>query len=360
MNIEKEELSHLKKEFLNYQMSVSIQFIRIISLILGILNLLLLIPDLAYTDSITAHTAIISVRVAFILAIAAFVVFIKKIQNFTVLSCLVTLMELIAVLIFLYVLSQYHKPDFMIQLVGVIVIVIVVFLTPNRWSHMLIVASVMGSSFLAFSYYFIPGLNQTYFLVGVIYLCVVIALCAVFSRHSLQHQLGEFIAKAELKRLNSMDTLTKLSNRLKLSEEADKWMDHYRTQGIPLCLILIDIDNMKKINDDYGHLIGDKVLVEISDLMSRQMRGSDVVSRWGGDEFILLLPDTKPDEAYLLCNRIRKLIAHQRFSKNTHVTCSIGVAAMQPDSTLDSLIAQADQSMYDAKKQGKNRVERKT
>jgi len=169
-----------------------------------------------------------------------------------------------------------------------------------------------------------------------------------------------------LKRQGLTDTLTATNNRRffdqRLYEEVES---SKRNKNILSCLLL-DIDHFKQVNDSYGHQMGDKVLREVAALLRGHMRGSDVLSRYGGEEFAAILSGTSEKKAMEVAERIRSSIEQRRFEyngKEFYVTISIGVATFNPDVTAgakhiqgDYLIAQADKALYAAKENGRNRV----
>ena len=164
-------------------------------------------------------------------------------------------------------------------------------------------------------------------------------------------------AKEELTILSSTDYLTKLNNRkemdslLKLNEEI------YKICKDNFSLILLDIDDFKMINDTYGHLIGDDVIINISNILSKYTRKTDHVGRWGGEEFIIICPKTDLKEASNLAEKLRDKIAKYQFDKVGNKTASFGVVSYKEDDTLIELLSRADDAMYLAKSKGKNRVE---
>lgn len=342
--------------FNNYQLGVSLNLIKVFLIILGVFNLLLVIPDAMSLDNPTAKLTAIILRIVFTLMVIAFVVWISKIKSYKVLSLVTTIYELVAVFMFLYIFQLYSSPDFMIQLLGVTTIIIAVFLIPNIWVNKLIVANIIALGFLICSY-FMFVIYPTQFIAGVVYIFIEIVLCAIFASYFDRYQRGEYIAKTELQRIYSTDPLTQVGNRIKLEDEADKWIEFCSRHGLNLSLVLVDIDNLKQINDQYGHLVGDVILYEMAQIMFTQLRKNDVCVRWGGDEFILLLPYTSVDEGKVLCERIRLAISEHEFNIEIYITCSFGISGMNKGCNLEHLIQQADVSMYAAKKHGKNNIQ---
>ena len=155
------------------------------------------------------------------------------------------------------------------------------------------------------------------------------------------------------------DPLTGLSNRRNLLTLAEQVQAQAQRSNQPTALVIADIDHFKRINDQLGHDAGDQVLVHIGLLLSRPCRTQDIVARWGGEEFLILLPATNGEAALALAERIRQTVAAQPLVyANASVTpaLSLGVAELEPGETLDSAIARADHALYRSKEEGRNRV----
>lgn len=156
---------------------------------------------------------------------------------------------------------------------------------------------------------------------------------------------------------SACDPLTGLYNRRHLKDELQKELARSSRSEIVFCIMLIDIDHFKRINDNYGHMSGDEVLKELSALLRNSVRISDKVFRYGGEEFILLLPETLKSEAMILGNRIRDKVENYSFSGiRKKITISGGIAQSSVDSSADLLIQKADKRLYSAKRSGRNRV----
>ncbi|OHB33823.1 MAG: hypothetical protein A2X84_10560 [Desulfuromonadaceae bacterium GWC2_58_13] len=160
-----------------------------------------------------------------------------------------------------------------------------------------------------------------------------------------------------LEKQASTDPLTGILNRLKLSQQLDTEMKRAKRYATPLSILLLDIDNFKSVNDGYGHLTGDAVLKEMAHLISGKLRDSDIFARWGGEEFMILIPDCDISQAKACAEKLCRAIAENPFSVSTPVTASFGVAGMRPEDTHESLTNRADQALYLAKQNGRNRVE---
>jgi len=155
----------------------------------------------------------------------------------------------------------------------------------------------------------------------------------------------------------SHDSLTGLFNRNKFKDLFGKELRRGIRYDNELSLILFDLDNFKRVNDTYGHQVGDEVLIEIAQIITAGVREHDTVVRWGGEEFIILLPETSIDGALMVADKIRLLISEKPISsQNINITASFGISKMIEDDTEDSFVHRTDKALYEAKQNGKNRI----
>ncbi|QKF80993.1 diguanylate cyclase [Halarcobacter ebronensis] len=165
-------------------------------------------------------------------------------------------------------------------------------------------------------------------------------------------------ATNELKEKVSLDYLTKIYNRNKFEELLDLYISNYKKdQKISFSLLMIDIDNFKLLNDTFGHLFGDNILKEMSKILTSSSRNSDVVARWGGEEFVIILPNTTLKQAVAVAEKLKTKIEKHQFENEHKITCSFGVAHFNKTDNKTELFRRADEALYKAKKSGKNRVE---
>jgi diguanylate cyclase (GGDEF)-like protein len=154
------------------------------------------------------------------------------------------------------------------------------------------------------------------------------------------------------------DALTGLDNRLvferTLAGEIERCA---RYGGRGFALLLLDIDHFKIVNDEFGHPAGDAVLKRLAQVLERESRSSDLLARWGGEEFVVLLPGTSLQEAGELAGRLRRGVAAAQLPVPVTLTVSIGVTAYRPGDAPEALLARADRALYAAKRLGRNRVE---
>ena len=178
-----------------------------------------------------------------------------------------------------------------------------------------------------------------------------------YKNQELQSITGKLRKKnQELQYISNIDALTNIYNRRKISEILEKDYNKHRL-AYSISLIIMDVDYFKSINDTHGHTAGDQVLEQLGELLAKNIRHSDKVGRWGGEEFLIVCPGTDWKEAFELAEKMRKTIEDYDFKINQQVTCSFGIAANKDSDTLTSLIMRADNALYKAKNMGRNRVE---
>lgn len=160
-----------------------------------------------------------------------------------------------------------------------------------------------------------------------------------------------------LKKLYRTDKLTGLYNRHVLDKEISNVIESFQRYQTPCSLVLIDVDYFKKINDTYGHTIGDAVLIEIANILRQHTRKTDIVGRWGGEEFLIICQNSTVQAATEVAEKLRQAIElHQFKDVNKMVTASFGIASIKLNETSNSLIHSVDQALYHSKESGRNQV----
>jgi diguanylate cyclase (GGDEF)-like protein len=200
------------------------------------------------------------------------------------------------------------------------------------------------------------------------------ALASNFSRmfETIEHQateLNSFAARLDaaykelestnkLKETSFRDDVTGLYNRRFFSIRLDEEISRHRRFNHPVSIVLLDLDGFKAVNDELGHSVGDDTLRDISQILGKHSRGINVCSRYGGDEFAVLLVETSKAGATLYAERIRDVISRFRFAHGKSITASLGIASLPDDdvSTAEDLFKMADEALYTAKRAGKNQV----
>ena len=173
---------------------------------------------------------------------------------------------------------------------------------------------------------------------------------------------AERMRALELEQIAIKDPLTKIYNRRFFIEVAEKELERDKRKGSPLSVIILDIDHYKKVNDSYGHLIGDQVLINLANLCLNNIRNMDIFARFGGDEFVILMPDTDKKMASETADRLRVLVAEKPMAASDKsevpITISLGISDWNSEIPIEinELLDQADQALYQAKQAGRNRV----
>ncbi|HUH98152.1 MAG TPA: diguanylate cyclase [Anaerolineales bacterium] len=155
------------------------------------------------------------------------------------------------------------------------------------------------------------------------------------------------------------DDLTGIGNRKHIENRIKFALDDYKVSRAEFCVLFIDIDHFKRLNDSYGHLAGDKVLRFIANTLRHNLRATDSCGRWGGEEFLALILDINLEGVKIVAEKIRRLIEQAKIQeghRNLGVTISIGASVCQPDDTVESIIQRTDELMYKSKENGRNRV----
>ena len=162
-----------------------------------------------------------------------------------------------------------------------------------------------------------------------------------------------------LSHLATEDPLTRLLNRRGMQDALQVTLAHASRHHKPTSALMVDIDHFKQVNDSFGHEVGDQVIRQVADFLERLSRQSDVVARTGGEEFLVVLPDTGLDSARVLAERVRATIGDHPMvidNQRIKVTVSVGVACLEGDTNIDDLAQEADRALYLAKRGGRNRV----
>jgi diguanylate cyclase (GGDEF)-like protein/PAS domain S-box-containing protein len=168
--------------------------------------------------------------------------------------------------------------------------------------------------------------------------------------------MTDLTCKKELEHLSITDKLTGLFNRQKLDEVLGYELSQSIRYGSKFSIVILDMDDFKKVNEKLGHLVGDHVLVKLAAILKTCFRDSDTVGRWGGEEFLVVLPKASEEEAVVVAEKIRKLIENGDFDIEGKITASLGTATNRGDITVATMLANADKALYRAKKTGKNKV----
>lgn len=160
----------------------------------------------------------------------------------------------------------------------------------------------------------------------------------------------------EIELMSITDPLTKAFNRLKFNQAGDVEIERFIRYNESFGVMMMDIDYFKKVNDNFGHDIGDETLIRLTEIVSSLLRKTDVFARWGGEEFIALVVQTDKVNLEKLAERVRKSVEDTEFNKIGHITISMGISIVNKADSLATIIKRCDEAMYMAKNSGRNRV----
>ncbi|MFA9374350.1 MAG: diguanylate cyclase [Poseidonibacter sp.] len=154
-----------------------------------------------------------------------------------------------------------------------------------------------------------------------------------------------------------VDGLTQISNRNKFEEIFSYEFDKFKRYKTNFSIAILDIDHFKKVNDTFGHLYGDEILIMLANKIDNSVRKTDLFARWGGEEFVLLMPNTNLENAKILTENLRVIVQNEKHEVVGNVTSSFGITTIKQNDTLESIFQRCDKALYNAKRNGRNKVE---
>jgi polar amino acid transport system substrate-binding protein len=169
-----------------------------------------------------------------------------------------------------------------------------------------------------------------------------------------QLEMGKYNKK--LLKMATTDPLTQLFNRIQLDEKLQESYATYQRTHRPFSIIMLDIDYFKRVNDTYGHLVGDKILVAFASILNNTTRDTDIVGRWGGEEFMIICPETDKKGALSVAEKVRNAVNEYDFEEIHTMTSSFGISEYQQHERIEKMVKRADDAMYTAKEAGRDRI----
>jgi diguanylate cyclase (GGDEF)-like protein len=265
-----------------------------------------------------------------------------------------TIYEVIALLIFLTIAFNHRPFNYWIEYIELIIFFLVIFfLIPNNLTNKSIITLTASIIFLYLS---TTKINvDIEYKISYILAIAIIIICIYASYLIEKLQRQNSLKQKKLEYLSIIDPLTGIYNRRKFYFELEKQINTVKRYCESLSLIMLDVDHFKEINDQYGHLFGDKVLRELSKMIKKEIRIVDTFARIGGEEFVILLPKTPKKDAINLAERLRKRIKSYKIDGQIDLTCSFGVVEYT-DGDSDKFMKNLDDLLYKAKQRGRNQV----
>ena len=346
---------HLEQQFQESYLSRSENHLRKTALVVGTLFFLFLIYDFSSYRILSSLAVIVLCRLSFLLLS---ILFYFKPDYFLKSSAFlkITIYELILVILYFVIMFNYESTHFLIRAFGLNVIILGIFiLIPNLLYYKLFLSFLTWTIFLFITItLYHPPFNE---MISVFfYLLLTIFFCSTSTYSLNKYKRLDFLNKLYFMELSTKDPLTDAYNRLKFNEALSSELEVAKRYGNTFSLIMFDIDHFKQFNDQNGHSFGDKVLKAIANLVQESVREVDVFARWGGEEFVILLPQTHCQEASALAERLRTLIYKESLKKEMDLTCSFGVTSFLSQDDQELIMERVDRALYKAKEGGRNIV----
>ncbi|MFZ7120787.1 MAG: GGDEF domain-containing protein [Eubacteriaceae bacterium] len=340
-----------EEEFIQDEYQTTLRYLKPALLFSGIIILLFAIPDylFVYADNSVFITTLY-LRILFFLLVILLYIKTTKIDSFAKLPLWITGAEIACTIVYYNIILMNEEPNLLLKSFDIILIIIIFNIVPNRWIYNVLSSLVALIALIVYSY----RIDYYNFNPGIVYSLLIFVFISLFTYKYEGYRRYNYFIKKQLIDITNTDPLTGIYNRSKLEIEINnKYLD-YQENKCPFSLIVFDLDEFKKINDNYGHLYGDEIILELIKVVKISIRSDDIFARWGGDEFFILLPNTKQKDANELGNRIIRNI-DKHFKEYPHnISCSFGIIEYISGETIEQFVKRADKLMYLAKKSGKN------
>lgn len=347
----------LENEYMEAELQGSKRWIKGLGLAICVAYLLFLIPDYAILGLSGSFSMILFNRIAFSLSVVTFYLAFKPAQSYRRLIGLYTIYEVWMSLSFCSIYWLYGTPNLPIQTMGLFTIIVGIFIIPNKWTNKLAVTAFLCGLFFSLTIVVLKDYSFAELSASIVYVLLVISINVLHTYNLDSYKRNLFLSNKRLKHQSNTDPLTGIYNRNNLDAFISELVAAYKRDGSPFTLMLFDIDDYKSINDRFGHAAGDRIIKDIIVLVGKELRKADRFIRWGGDEFVILLPNCDKQQAIPLAYRLREQIRNYTFFNIGHITCSFGIAEYEESDGSESLLNKSDEFLYRAKAAGKDRVE---
>lgn len=347
---------NMEREFHNNEVIKGLRATRYLILIFSVINFLFVILDYLYLEyngiSIILYYSLIP-RIIVLAAGTAFFLLVKNARNQSAAIHCVIAYTVLMYLLHEYMAMHFAPVDLIFEALDLVFISFCLFIIPNRWIVNTVTAALLVVIFMALTPLTIPTMEKGTKVILTVYLfSQVLIVGTLMHRINTQKRLN-YLQQLQLEVMARTDALTNSPNRA----FCDKTLDQMCGSQSDFSLILFDLDDFKQVNDRHGHLAGDEVIVKIIDAVKKMIRQDDVVARWGGEEFVVILPHTTRGKANEIAERIKEHLAEIKHANGIGtVTASFGVTEYVERDSTKSIIHRADQLLYVAKNHGKNIV----
>ena len=341
-------------DYLESEKTASMKNIRLLMLVMGFTFSMFAITDYIYYGGADTFLVSLALRgAALVITIASFFL-VEKINRYDRALLALTFIELSVFSVYLLILYNQQGREPILTFMTMMLFILTVFLIPNIWKNCFLAGCAIWAGYILFSFFFGSPDEKPPLIQRAIYLGICLASCAIFLYGREKYRRRQFATEKLLEFMCITDRLTGIYNRGRFEHVLNLWIKNMRHD--PFCLLLFDIDNFKRVNDCFGHIVGDQVLIGITSLVTAHIRDDDVFARWGGEEFVILFGNTTLEHAAELADRLRRAVECDSFEEAGNITISIGVIQYQRGETISDFVKRVDEKMYLAKQTGKNKV----
>lgn len=344
-----------EEDFFAYDMERYAIFIGPFLLASGIINMIFMMADYFAIDNPNAYHLVLLIRIGLMMVSGSLCLMINKIKDYKDLTYIITAYEALSGVGFLTILWLYEALT-LLSFISLIVMTLIIYIVPNRLIFAQVLSALLGLGYFIFFAKNIVGIQLTLLFEMITYYLIILIYCNLAAGLTNYYKRLQFLEGGELTRISITDPLTGIYNRLKFNEQLQQWIEYCNRYDSQICLVMFDLDDFKQVNDLYGHLMGDKVILDIVATIKKIIRKTDMFARWGGDEFMLLLPNTDILQARELVERLRAFTQVDKNNQAPQITCSFGLVQLKRSEKLDDLLVRVDNLLYIAKQNGKNTV----
>ncbi len=346
----------LEQEYFDRTMDTDKKYMKPLTLLISIAFLLFIIPELLFLSPTTGLRQIVIIRILTFVVLIGLYIIIRQGTDSKRIAYLISVVEFVMIFIYFNIMNHFVSQEFLISVLNLIVLISVIFIIPNMFINKIVVVAVVFIGFFVFTDPTLSNMETGLYSIAIIYSFLIILMMGIVHYRVNYFDRVKFINEKELIILSETDSLTKIYNRAKFDNELIKWIRLKERYNNPIAIILMDFDHFKEVNDQHGHLKGDKVLVETARLVENLIRETDIFARWGGEEFILLLPEADRTKAIKIAERIRETICTFDYGLERSITCSFGVTEVFDNDNIYSVFDRVDDLLYTAKEKGRNIV----
>ena len=344
----------VESDFMAREKIVSLKFTRVLMLFLGFAFALFIFLDYYFYGIEGDLPAFLGLCGATLFVIIITFLLSGKIERYDHIFLMISLTQLIVFALYLIKLYSQESFESFLQFMIVLLFIMAVFIIPNKWKNSLIAGCIILAAYLFFAAFCLNIPEPPTIIERGICLAICLVSCAIILYERETSRRKHYAAEQLLEFLSMTDRLTGIYNRGRFEHILNLWIKNMRHD--PFCLLFVDIDNFKRVNDCFGHCVGDQVLKETTEIITANIRDDDIFARWGGEEFVILFGSTTLERATELAERLRKAVEGHNCGDAGIVTISIGVVKYHREESVPDFLNRADEKMYEAKKAGKNMV----